>query len=182
MKVSDKLRACAAGGDALEEIGFSGTGFVSKNAYDVFGIESHSNIFLFRSIADAIDAEEKELRDFCEKLNALAEAREEVDLFGQAYIPLPLDADGKPIRIGDVVAEDEDGHTFTVDGFKIWGGEWWVFHDMGIQALASECHHKPAAVEDILREFADEYDSVSGYPPEMNEVLAKFAKRLQIKE
>ena len=181
ISVADKLRACAAGGKELEDIGFEGTGYVTENAYAAFDVKSQCNMSLFRIVADAIDAEEKELRDFCEKLNALAEARYEVDLFGQAYMPLPLDADGKPIRIGDVVTEYEDGYTFKVDGFKIWGGKWWVFPDRGIQAPARECHHEPTT-EDVLLKFYDEYDSIRGYAPDENKVLAKYAKLLQIKE
>ena len=71
-------------------------------------------------------------------------------------VRLPVDADGVPIRVGDKVTEHEDGHTFKVDGFMDWDGEWWVFRRDGIQAPASRCtHYHAPTVEDVLREFAE---------------------------
>ena len=209
MRVPDKLRACASGGDVLKELGVCDTGYVIDNASQAFGTKPHYSKELFLAIADAIDAEEsgvrsaayeegynaaaadidanqeadeKELRDFCERLNELADAREEVDLFGQAYVSLPLDADGKPIRIGDVVTEWEGGHTFTVNGFIMRDGEWWVFHDTVIQKPAHKCHPKPTATENLLRRFALACEDAGNAGPEVMRLAKEYAERLQIKE
>lgn len=68
-------------------------------------------------------------------------------------VELPKDADGVPIRVGDVVEWCDSGDTLTVEGigkdivFYIdnGGAEW--------TAARNKRHHKPT-VEDVLREFA----------------------------
>ena len=53
------------------------------------------------------------------------------------YVELPKDADGVPCKIGDLV--DCDDGDFTIDGLKLWNGEWWVFHENGLQNKAASC-------------------------------------------
>ena len=184
ISVSEKLRACASGPTKCAEVGIKlpeDAKGVLDYAMAAFKPCSKFHLELLNAIADAIDAEERELRDFCEKLYELADAREEVDLFGHAYVPLLLDADGVPVRVDDVM-EWEDGETFRVNGI---GGDtlFYVDKDGSCQwTRASDKHHHKPTTEDVLLEFFDEYDSIRGYSPDENEVLAKFAKLLQIKE
>lgn len=53
------------------------------------------------AIADRIDAEHEECTGFCRRLEDAAKEGAEVTIFGTDYIPLPKDADGVTIRIGD---------------------------------------------------------------------------------
>lgn len=109
------------------------------------------------SIADRIDEEHK--REVVKGLNEYQHGRDEgwseaMGLMEREYVQLPHDADGVPIRIGDKVTEHEDGHTFKVDGFMDWGGEWWVFMRDGIQAPVSKCtHYREPTTEDVLTEL-----------------------------
>ncbi len=96
------------------------------------------------------------------------------------WVELPKDVDGVPIRVGDKVTEHEDGHTFKVDGFMDWDGEWWVFMRDGIQAPASRCtHYHAPTVEDVLRGFALE---VCGEPALTirSGVVEEYASRLRL--
>lgn len=193
MKVSDKLRACAKGGSAMGALGSTGT--VDGNIERMFYTSELGLSSSVKMVADAIDSEEsevrraayeegynaaaadidanqeneeRELRDFCEKLNELADAREEVDLFGQAYVPLPLDADGNPIRVGDVMEFDSaDGKKLrrvkavgidTFAGYEIdsTSGREIVSYN------ASVHHHKPETKEEVLREFAKKVAEILG--------------------
>lgn len=127
------------------------------------------------AIADRIDAEhERELRETGEDI--VRDVRRE-------WVRLPLDADGVPICVGDKVTEHEDGHTFKVDGFMDWDGEWWVFMRDGIQAPASRCtHHHEPTVEDVLREFAEKVidSQIPSVHPTYEEAIAEFAAKLRL--
>ena len=102
------------------------------------------------------------------------------------YQLLPTDADGVPIRVGDKVTEHEDGHTFKVDGFMDWDGEWWVFMRDGIQAPASRCtHYHDPTVEDVLREFTDEVwnrccEGATASDSGIDELVAECAAKLRL--
>lgn len=101
-------------------------------------------------------------------------------------VRLPVDADGVPIRVGDKVTEHEDGHTFKVDGFMDWDGEWWVFMRDGIQAPASRCtHYHAPTVEDVLREFTDEVwnrccEGATASDSGIDELVAECAAKLRL--
>ena len=55
------------------------------------------------TIHRSLERENKEMFDFCDRLKAASEYREDVTLYGVDYIPVPLDKDGVPIHIGDVM-------------------------------------------------------------------------------
>lgn len=115
-----------------------------------------------------------------EGIDADFEAREH-----HGWVKLPVDANGEPIHIGDKVTEHEDGHTFKVDGFMDWGGEWWVFMRDGIQAPASRCtHYHAPTVEDVLSEMLNEaFPSDFTHRSEAIEAMvAEYAAKLQLKE
>lgn len=98
-------------------------------------------------IADRIDAEyQKAIRE----LNNLADAS----------VLLPVDADGVPIRVGDVMDSKVDylfdGKPFTVralvlceDGWEVGDGRFGNRYEPD-----SLRHHHEPTVEDVLREFA----------------------------
>lgn len=98
-------------------------------------------------------------------------------------VRLPVDANGEAINIGDTIREDEDGHTFRVDGFELIRGEWFAYEYYGIRAPASLCHRlPPVTVESVLREFlSDSEDAMrKGYDEVPREVFAEYAKRLRL--
>ena len=92
-------------------------------------------------------------------------------------VRLPVDADGEPIHIGDVMEWCDSGETLTVEGigrdvlFYIDGenAEW--------TAARNKRHHHAPTVEDVLREFA--YGL--GVPVADSYVAASAAK-LQLRE
>lgn len=124
------------------------------------------------AIADRIDAEyEKAIRE----LNNLADAS----------MLLPVDADGVPIRVGDVMEfsafEVEKPVTRMVDGigqgvFFAWCGE------RGYQQHEAKRyrHHHAPSVEDLLRKFALTCEDAGNAGPEVEHIIAEFAKRLRL--
>lgn len=96
-----------------------------------------------------------------------------------AYVKLPVDADGVPIRVGDVMEWCDSGETLTVEGigrdvlFYIDGenAEW--------TAARNKRHHKPPTVEDVLREFALR---VAGKEcmTARHDVIAEYAAKLRL--
>lgn len=126
------------------------------------------------AIADLIDAEHESAckRERGEGIRIAEEAAlEEME---HEYVKLPVDADGVPIHVGDVVTEHEDGHTFKVDGFMDWDGEWWVFQRDAIQAPVRRCtHHTTDSWERII---ADAYDG--GFrDPDNEHMRARLVER-----
>lgn len=190
MKVSDKLRACISGGDRLRSLGVGSTASVMDNLRAVFGGKGIGYGSTLEKVADAIDVEESGMRDFCERLNRLADAREEMDLFGQVYVPLPKDADGVPIRVGDVVEnlrEDLEPplhHIITVYSiqFRAYQRAWSIAED-GYPSIMYRAHelrhyHKPT-VEDVLREFALAIDPSADVDVAGMEAIAEYADKVR---
>ena len=129
------------------------------------------------AIADRIDAEhERELRETDEDI--VRDVRHE-------WVRLPLDADGKPINIGDVM-EWPDGETFEVVGIGQ-GTLFYVDGDGGALAdwthASTKRHHHAPTVEDVLREFANEvYADADNEIRDRDFLCAKYAKRLTLAE
>lgn len=90
---------------------------------------------------------------------------EEIDReVADRYIELPVDMDGVPWHIGDVV----DGHGVVRDmGLNRHG---WSFFGMTAIDPAIHRHAKPRTLEDVLREFAQ---GVSGQNADFAEVVVK---------
>ena len=138
------------------------------------------------SIADAIEQEVGGMRDFCERLDDAATKREDVTLWGVDYTALPLDADGVPIHVGDVMEwVDPDGEvtvTCTVDAV---GVECFFAWDAANCRYAQKCanayrHHHEPTVEDVLREFAAKVEPSWRVTELPNATLAEYAKRLRL--
>lgn len=120
--------------------------------YDVLPLYELAN----RIDAEAEDNERfrREAGPFCVRLAEAAAERADVTLFDVDYIALPVDADGVPIHVGDVMEWCDSGETLTVEGigrdvlFYIDGenAEW--------TAARNKRHHHAPTVEDVLLEFA----------------------------
>lgn len=100
-----------------------------------------------------------ESREFAHRIEECARNREDVTLWGVDYTALSLDAEGVPIRIGDVM-EWPDCSTAEVVGigdgtfFYVEDGE-----DAAEWSSASDkIHHRAPTVEDVLREMCLEID------------------------
>lgn len=143
------------------------------------------------AIHKALEDEYADMRTFVDRLSDAADKREDVDLWDTNYTALPLDADGVPIHVGDVMEWCDSGEKLTVEGigsdvlFYIDGenAEW--------TAARNKHHHHEPTVEDVLREFAqamaensDMYVSEAIDADEREaadeEAIERFAKRLQL--
>ena len=84
-------------------------------------------------------------------LNAIAdEIQAEVD---SRFMELPLDADGVPIRVGDVVAA-QDEQPFEVRAFQLDALGWFAIERLGSQWNVNQLHHvKTRKVAAEIREL-----------------------------
>lgn len=113
----------------------------------------------------------REAGPFCDRLREAAENREDVTLFGVDYVTLPLDADGEPIHVGDVMEWCDSGESkpLVVDRMELSHGRdgdlWCVALDTDKECWNQPSlmrHYTPPTVEDVLREFADEMNQNLG--------------------
>ena len=129
-------------------------------AYSVIGDD-------LMEMADAIEREVKELTDerdllktqweagvdFDQRLEACADNREDVTLFGVDYTPLPVDADGVPIHVGDWITGkwDAKAKVVAITSEDVY---WWEPDGCHWCHAYEVHHHRAPTVEDVLREFA----------------------------
>lgn len=144
---------------------------------------SDTRVFLneeLTAIADRIDAEHEAM---------LADARKAVY---QDYVELPKDADGVPIRFGDKVTVSWKDEVYEVTGFSCIQQlasdvrticvEVYSSNRMGNVTLcaANGCrHYKPPTVEDVMVEFATDWESAQD-GEDKTAVLKEYAKRLTL--
>ena len=164
----------------------------------------------FREHIDGIEREVKALTDerdllktqweagvdFDQRLESCAESREDVTLFGVDYTPLPVDADGVPIHVGETVTcvlpFGGESKPFVVDRMELGrdgdGNVWSVALDRSTdcweQPLLLRHHHAPT-VEDVLREFADEVwnrycNGTTASDSGIRELEAEYAAKLRL--
>lgn len=97
------------------------------------------------------------------------------------YQVLPLDADGEPIHVGDVM--EWDNGTFTVHELKVTEDGWTTWDEQhGYTVHADECrHHHAPTVEDVMVEFATDWESAQD-GEDKTAVLMEYAAKLQLKE
>ena len=123
------------------------------------------------------------------------EAMQEVQ---RTHVALPLDANGMPIHVGDVM-EERSGHTFEVASLMAFGGtdNWLVLSNPRNFSSFREPHdirhYKPPTVEDVLRDMHMKLDEVTalyvGEAIDSDErdrdearIFAEYASKLQLKE
>lgn len=149
------------------------------------------------AIHKALEDEYAEMRTFVESLDDAAKKHEDVDLWGTRYMALPLDADGVPICIGDVMKGEKVGggfgEPFEVVGYIMSNGELEPMDEHKLPRKRKYLHHHEPTVADLLREFAqamaensDMYVSEAIDADEREaadeEAIERFAKRLQLAE
>lgn len=102
-------------------------------------------------------------------------------------MPLPLDADGEPIRIGDVLEGDYSFLPAKVVGYHECCGDVLPIVENGgeFQVTCERViHHCEEDVEDVLREMLDEHHRWFDGEGErtIGEMVADYAGRLRLKE
>ena len=95
--------------------------------------------------------------EFADRLKAAVDKREDVTLFGVYYTALPVDADGVPIHVGDVMENivcPSVHREVTGVGVECFYG--WDEGNGRYSQFDVVCyrHHHAPTVEDVLREFA----------------------------
>ena len=176
MSITDKLREYVIGAD--------GMGMTHGHAKSIY------------AIADRIDAEaednerfRREAEPFCNRLREAAAERADVTLFGVDYVALPLDADGVPIRVGDMMEGEKVGggfgEPFEVVGYILSNGELEPMdeHNCPRKRKYLRHHHAPT-VEDVLREFAEKItdSQIPNVHPTYEEAIAEYAAKLRLAE
>ena len=115
-----------------------------------------------------------EMESFNDRLCRASERREDVTLWGVDYMPLPLDADGIPIHIGDVMAYADNTKPMEVVALVPPA----VFLTEDGPRYADMCrHHHEPTVEDVLREFLGEMQANESDP---HRTIAEYAGRLRL--
>ena len=122
---------------------------------------------------------------FVDRLTDAAEKREEVTILGVDYTALPLDADGVPIHIGDVMDTNAFG-TVEVEGFIHSAIAFYNYNEDQQARLCTSpaklCHHHKPTVADLLREFyVLAVRGKEAHAEDVDEdVLAEYAAKLRL--
>lgn len=133
------------------------------------------------AIHKALEQENADMRDFCERVEQAAQARENVTLWGVDYAPLPLDADGMPVHVGDMMDTSSFG-TVEVEGFVHSAIAFYNYEDSQARLCTSPaklCHRHKPTVADLLRDMLHDWFYADSEEEEA-EIVERFAKRLQL--
>ena len=145
----------------------------------------HVNMRLFiEGMLDRVDAEHERTVGFCKRLEDAAAKREDVEIFGVEYTALPLDADGVPIRVGDVMEWPYGNGEFIVEGI---GGNTLFYIDKDSNecewtAAGDKRHRHEPTVEDVLREMSTKLRQAWIGPEtfDHNAIIAEYAAKLRL--
>ena len=129
-------------------------------------------------VADEIDAEEAEMRGFCKRVEEAAKNREDLDVFGTEYMALPLDKNGEPWHVGDVINYGDGGCKVVYISPTHVRLNSYDLYTVSVVADKYE-HYKEPTVEDVLMVLINE---VCGDSSPDDEIIAKYAAKLQLKE
>lgn len=130
---------------------------------------------------DKVEHEVADMRGFCERLDDAATKREDVTLWGVDYTPLPVDADGMPIHVGDVMENivcpsvHREVTGVGVECFYGWdegNGRYSQFD------VACYRHHHTPTVEDVLEEFVARW--METHHDDIPALKAEYAARLRL--
>lgn len=135
-------------------------------------IRLDSNIL---TIADRIDANFKAA---CESEYAAGVMSVPIAVDESKWVKLPVDADGVPIRVGDVM----DGNRGTVTCIRDAGHGWEIVTDHMYSYNPADLHHHELTVEDVLREFALACEDAGNSRPAVMRLAEEYAAKLQLKE
>ena len=95
-------------------------------------------------------------------------------------VPLPVDADGVPIHVGDVM-ELAGGDVEKVESMHNYGNEGWAVtttHNATVIPWSARHHHAPT-VEDVLREFGIDWEHESDCE-DRDALLKEYAAKLRL--
>lgn len=128
-------------------------------------------------IADRIDVEHEAA---CAEAYGNGVMSVPIALDESQWVKLPVDADGVPIRVGDVMEWCDSGETLTVEGigrdvlFYIDGenAEW--------TAARNKRHHHEPTVEDVLREFLCVFMGKREFDGDAAEAISEYAAKLRL--
>lgn len=100
----------------------------------------------------------------------------------ERFMELPLDADGVPVRVGDVLTDDDE-YKFKVFELAAFGDGSWSIRDEDGDAWAAcdVTHHHAPTVEDVLTEFGIDWEHESDCE-DRAALLKEYATKLQLKE
>lgn len=146
---------------------------------------THSHAKCIYAIADRIDAAH---RSALEKLAAQLDESGALPMTDEnmaehGWVRMPIDVDGIPIRVGDILTDGE--YTFTVCELAAFGdGSWSIRNEDGNAWAACDVIHRHATtVEDVLREFADRVcNSGHQWGLDAADTIAEFAAKLRLAE
>ena len=99
-----------------------------------------------------------------------------------------MDADGVPIHVGDYLHSDETGRNFPCRGYSygLNGGmpRWTIeccydpYSGTSEFVSAKSCHHvRPQTLEDVMRDFAEEWTEACGTGAD--EIIARYAQTIR---
>lgn len=131
---------------------------------------------------------EAEFQRVCKDRDEWRERAEE--LMDTVGMPYPLDADGEPIHVDDVmeVKFDTNHKPFTVSFIGERSVAFWVVGQPDLKSFNLDnvllVHHHEPDVEDVLREMLDEHRRWFDGEGErtVGEMVADYASRLRLKE
>lgn len=128
------------------------------------------------AIADRIDAEhEMATSEFWAKINAVPATDENMAEHG--WVRLPKDADGEYIRIGDVMAYEDNTKPMQVVALVPPA----VFMTEEGPRYADMCrHYRKPTVEDVMVEFAIDWESAPD-GEDKTAVLKEYVSKLQLR-
>ena len=110
------------------------------------------------------EAVNEDVNNFADEIQA------EVD---ERFMELPLDADGVPIHVGDLVALNY-GEPFKVGGIRDAGNQWHIFrYELNRWWSPLDLHHvKPRTLEDVLCDL----EGMRGNYADYEDVVCRAAK------
>lgn len=144
---------------------------------------SYINEVTASCICSLLDSIEREVGEMQRALTIDAKPMTDENMAESGWVRLPLDADGEPIHVGDVMEwVDPDGEvtvTCTVDAVGVGCFFAW---DNANGRFAQKCanayrHHHEPTVEDVLREFLGEMQANESDP---HRTIAEYAGRLRL--
>lgn len=130
-------------------------------------------------IADRIDAEHESA---CAGAYGNGVMSVPIALDESAWVKLPVDADGVPIRVGDELVIFETGALARAYDLELYeGGRWMVCDDEMTDSInPKRLRHRAKTVEDVLDKFANALFGCDNTEESVQRVIAEYAKRLRL--
>lgn len=138
-------------------------------------------------IADSIDAEhESAMAEQFKSLTVDMEPMTDENMAKGGWVRLPVDADGVPIRVGDVMEGElvngGFGEPFEVAGYIMTNGELEPMDKNKAPRKRKYSHHHKPTVENLLDKFALEIDDARHIPDadeEYARIRAEYVERIK---